>query len=75
MMPMASEVGSLIRHDYDMKDPVGDGELAAGAQILLNRRVRLDGGHRHPERIAHATTASVATMPMTNMAMSAASVS
>lgn len=71
MVPVPSQVGLVIGHDNQVEHPGGDGQLASGADVLLARRVCLDGGDRYPEKIAHARTAKIATRAMTIAAMSA----
>lgn len=58
-----------------MKHSGFDAELASRAHVHLARRVGLHRGDGHPEKIAHATTARIATNAITMAAMSAASLS
>jgi len=71
-MPVSAQVRLLIGNDNEMKDAWRNGFLTAGAEVVLAGGVGLDGGDRHPEKIAHATTAKIATRAMTIAAMSAA---
>jgi len=71
-MPMASEIWFMIRHDDHVKGAWWDGVVASRAEVLLDRGVGLDRGDGYPEKIAHAMTASVATIAMTNAAISTA---
>ncbi len=71
-MPVTSQIGRLLGYHHDVIDALGDGQLAAGTEVFLGSRVGLDRGDGHPEKIAHDTTANVATIVMTSMAMSAA---
>ena len=55
-----------------MKRARRNGVLTAGAEVVLTGGVGLHRGDRHPEKIAHATTAKIAISAMTMAAMSAA---
>jgi hypothetical protein len=70
-MPVPSEVGLVVGHDNQMKRADRDDGLAARADVLLARRVGLHGGDGHPEKIAHARTANIATNATTKATMSA----
>lgn len=69
---MSAEIDVMVGHHDDMKGARWDCEVTPGAQVLLGGRIGLNRSNRHPEKIAHAITARVATMPMTSIAMSAA---
>lgn len=70
-MPVPSQVGLVVRHDYQMKGAGRDDGVAAGTDVLLARRIGLHGGDGHPEKIAHARTANIATNATTTATMSA----
>jgi hypothetical protein len=69
---MATKVRLVVGNDHHMKSPRGDDVFAPGTDVFLTGGVGLDRGDRHPEKIAHATTARIATRAMTIAAMSAA---
>lgn len=69
-MPMTSQIGFVIRNHYEMKRSRWNGEIAARAQIFLDRLVRLDGTDGYVEKSAHAMTASIAAPATTTMTMS-----
>jgi hypothetical protein len=71
-MPVPAQVRLVIGNDHEMKDAWRNGVLTAWAEVVLACGVWLNGGDRHPEKIAHATTAKIATRAMTIAAMSAA---
>lgn len=70
-MPMATQIGGVVRDDYQVKGPWWDAQITSGAQVILARLIRLDGGDRHPEKIAHPITSKVAARASTTMTMSA----
>jgi len=70
-MPVPSQVWLIVGHHDQMEGSGKDAQLAPGADVLLARRVGLDRGDRHPEKIAHARTARIATRARTIAAMSA----
>ena len=70
MVPVTSQVGGLVGNDYQMKNTRLNGQLAAGAEVLLDSCVRLHRAYGHPEKIAHASNATIATMPMASIAAS-----
>jgi len=61
----------VVGHDNQVKRADRDDGLAARADVLLARRVGLYGGDGHPEKIAHARTANIATNATTKATMSA----
>jgi hypothetical protein len=71
MMPVPSQIGLMVGHDYQVKGAGGNDGLTAGTDVLLARRVGLHRGHGHTEKIAHARTANIATNATTNTTMSA----
>ncbi len=70
-MPVPSQIGLVVGHDYQMESSGGDDGLTAGADVLLARRIGLHRGDGHPEKIAHARTANIATNATTIATMSA----
>jgi hypothetical protein len=70
-MPVPSQVGLVVGHDNEMKCAGRDDGLAARADVLLAGRVGLHRGDGHPEKIAHARTAKIATNATTTATMSA----
>jgi hypothetical protein len=68
---MTSQVRLVVGHDDQMESAGRDDRLAAGADVLLARRVRLHRGDGYPEKIAHARTANIATNAITTATMSA----
>lgn len=71
-MPVPPEIDGVVGYDHDVEGPGRDGQLTAGAQVLLLRLVGLNRIDRYVEKSAHAMTAMVrATAPMT-IAMSSA---
>ena len=70
-MPVPSQVGVVVGHDDNVKRAGRDDGLTARADVLLARRVGLHRGDGHPEKIAHARTANIATNATTTATMSA----
>ena len=70
-MPVPAKVGFVIGNDHQMKRAGRDDHRAAGADVLLARRVGLHRGDGHPEKIAHARTANIAANATTTATMSA----
>jgi hypothetical protein len=70
-MPMPSQVWLVVGHDNQMKHAGRDDGIAPGTDVVLARRVGLHGGDGHPEKIAHARTANIATSATTTATMSA----
>lgn len=71
-MPVPAQVGLVVGDHNEVKSARRDGLLTARAQVILAGRIGLDGSDRHPEKIAHATTATIAISAMTIAAISAA---
>lgn len=71
-MPVAAQVGLVVGHNDDMKGPWWNGVLTARTEVVLAGGVGLNRGDRHPEKIAHATTETIAISAITMAAMSAA---
>lgn len=85
-VPVPAHVGGLVGHDHHVVGARGNGGLAPGAGVGLARRIRLHRADRHLERpppaaplrtghhpkIAHPTSANVAAIAATTMAMSSA---
>ena len=71
MMPMPPQVRLIVGHHHQVKGAGGNGHFTPGADVILARRMRLHRGDGHPEKIAHARTAMIATRAMTMAAMSA----
>jgi len=69
---MTTQIRLQIRHHDEVEGSGADGHLTAGADVLLARRIGLHRGDGHPEKIAHASTAKMATNAITMAAMSAA---
>jgi len=69
---MPPQIGLVVGNHDEMKSARWNGVLTPGADVVLAGGVGLDGGHRHPEKIAHPTTATIAMRAMTMAAMSAA---
>lgn len=74
-MPMTAQVRFVVGHHDHVECPGQDRHLAAWAQIGLAGRVRLHRGNGHPEKIAHARTAKIATSATTITTMSVMSFS
>jgi hypothetical protein len=70
-MPVPSQIWLVVGHYYQMEGAGGDDGLTTGADVLLARRIGLHRGDRHPEKIAHARTAKIATNATTSATMSA----
>ena len=65
VVPVAPQIGGLVRHHDEMEGPGWDRCVAAGTYVVLAGGVGLDRGDRYP-RIAHASSARMITMvPMT----------
>ena len=64
-MPMPAKVGLVVGHYHHMKRAGQDRHLTARAEIGLASRVRLHRRDGHPEKIAHARTAKIATSATT----------
>ena len=62
----------MVGDYHEVKHARRDGVLTARAEVLLASGIGLDGGNRHPEKIAHATTATIAISAMIIAAISAA---
>ena len=71
MVPMTSQVRLVVRDHDQVKDARKDAQPTTGADVLLASRIGLYRGDCHPEKIAHATTTTIATSAMTIAAMSA----
>lgn len=71
-MPVPAQVRFVVGDNNEMKGAGRNRVLASRADVGLAGRIRLDGSDRHPEKIAHATTARIAISAMTIAAMSAA---
>ncbi len=69
---MSAEVRLVIGDHDEMEGARRDDVLTSGADVVLASRVGLDRAHGHPEKIAHATTARIATSATTIAAISAA---
>ena len=69
---MSAQIRLEIGHHDEMEGPRADRHLTARAEVLLARGIGLDRGDGHPEKIAHASTAKIATNAITMAAMSAA---
>lgn len=79
MVPVASQIGGVLRYDDDVAHPDLDDPIAAGADVLLTSLVRLDRvddlrlefrpRRNHPKN-AHATTARVSSTKPTTKATS-----
>lgn len=69
-MPVTSQIGFIIRNNHEMKRSRWNREIAARAEILLDRLVRLNGTDGYVEKSAHAMTASIAAPATTTMTMS-----
>ncbi len=67
---MPTIVDVIVGNHHNVEDPCRDGVVAARAEVLLVRLVGLNRGDGHPEKIAHAMTASVANTANTTMTMS-----
>jgi len=72
VVPVTAHVDRIVGYDDEMEGPGRDGVLTARAEVLLDRLIGLNGAHRHPERIAHAITATMARTAITTIAMSSA---
>jgi hypothetical protein len=70
-MPVTAQVWLVVGHDNKMKGAGEDDGLAAWADVLLAGRVGLHRRDGHPEKIAHARTANIATNATTTATMSA----
>jgi len=70
VVPVASLVGGLVGDDDEVEHSGLDAQIATWAQIRLGGGIGLDRGDRHPEKIAHTTTAIVASAAPTTMTMS-----
>jgi hypothetical protein len=75
VVPVAAQIWLIVRHDYNVESPGHDRHLAARAEIGLASRVGLHRRDRHPEKIAHARTAKIATKATTITTMSVTSFS
>jgi hypothetical protein len=71
MVPVASQVRFVVGDHDQMKDAGEDAQATTGADVLLASRIRLYRGDCHPEKIAHATTTTIATRATTIAAISA----
>ena len=71
MVPMTSQVRFVVGDHDEMKDAGEDAQPATRADVLLAGRIGLHRGDSHPEKIAHATTTTIATRATTIAAMSA----
>jgi hypothetical protein len=72
---MSTQVWRVIWHYDEMEDAGEDGQVATGAGVGLARRVWLHRRDGHPEKIAHARTAKIATRATTITTMSVTSLS
>jgi len=70
-MPVPAQIRLIVGHDDEVEGARRDRHLTPGADVVLARRVGLDGGDGYPEKIAHATTAKIATKAITIATMSA----
>jgi len=70
-MPVPAQVRLIIGNDDEMEHSGDDAQLTSGAGVFLACRVWLHRRDGHPEKIAHARTATIATSAMTIAAMSA----
>lgn len=68
-MPVAAEVGGVIRHHDEMESPRRNRGVAAGAYVILAGGVRLNRRDRYP-RIAHASKIKMITIVPATRAMS-----
>lgn len=69
-MPVSSQVRVVIR-DYDhVESPGRNRQLTSRAQVLLGRRMWLDRGDGHPEKIAHVRSPIATTNPTMSAATS-----
>ena len=71
LVPVTSQIGLVVGHDDEVEGARTDDRLTTGAQVLLACRIGLHRGDGHPEKIAHASTAKMATSA-TTMATSSA---
>ncbi len=71
-MPVPAQVRLVIGDHHEMERSRRDDVLTTRAEVLLARRIGLHRADRHPEKIAHATTARIATSATIMAAMSAA---
>ena len=71
-MPVTAHIGCAVGNDHKMEGARRDRQIAARAKVFLLRLVGLDGIDGYVEKIAHATTANVASTAITTMAMSRA---
>lgn len=69
-MPMPAQVGRFIRDDDQVEGPRRDGQITAGADVLLDCLIGLDRVDRYVENRAHAITAMIAATARTIITMS-----
>ena len=75
VVPMPAQVRLFVGHDDHVECPGWNRHLAAGADVVLAGRIRLDRRDGHPEKIAHARTAKIAMSAITMTTMSVTSFS
>jgi len=71
LVPVATQVRLIVGHHDQMKGPGKNAQLTPGTDVLLARRIGLNRGDGHPEKIAHARTAKIATRARAIATMSA----
>jgi len=72
VMPVTTEIGSILRDHDQMEGARRDGVVTSGADVLLACLVGLDRGDGYLGKTAHTMTAMVARMPRTTRTTSSA---
>ena len=69
-MPVTAQVRSVVGHDDEVESALGNHLFASRADVLLPGGIGLNRADRHPEKIAHKTSAIAAPTASTTMTMS-----
>lgn len=70
MVPMATEIRSLVGNHDQVEGALGNAPFTARADVLLRRLVGLDGTDRYVEKTAHAINATITASATTTMTTS-----